>query len=147
MANRNTIRRMVKSGEIFSVRKDGGSGRTGGKSYAALGTNGKYASVNLDNGAISFTPIGRGDKRVKVTGTYNVEATFVADNDKSKAKRSMTVQGDLFTINKGSNIYMHLGKNREGKYVSLNLRSHDYALGGGGGNVTIIGFAELAVAK
>ncbi len=144
MANRNTTRRMVKSGEVFSVRKEGG--RSGAKSYAAIGSNGKYASVNIATGAISFSPIGRGDKRVKVTGTYNVEATFVAGTDQATAKRSALVTGDLFTIDKGSNIYMHLGKNREGKYVSLNLRSHDYALGIGRGNATVIGFAELAVA-
>ncbi len=144
MASRNTTRHCVKSGEVFSVRKEGG--QRGSKSYAALGSNGKYASVNIDTGAISFSPLGRGAKRVMVTGTYNVDATFVSGTDHATAKRSALVQGDLFTIDKGSNIYMHLGKNREGKYVSFNLRSHDYALGIGRGNVTVIGFAELAVA-
>ncbi len=144
MANRSTTRQMVKSGEVFSVRKEGGV--RGAKSYAALGANGKYASVNIGTGAISFSPIGRGDKRVRVTGTYNVDATFVAGTEQAVASRSSLMQGDLFTVDKGSNIYMHLGRNREGKYVSLNLRSHDYALGSGRGDVTIIGFAELAVA-
>jgi len=141
MPNRNTTRNQVAAGEIFSVSKGGVF--SGSKRYVALGSNGKFASYNLGSGRISYAPLSRGDKNVIVTGLSTIESTIFATSEHNKAPRNDLVSGDLFTIAKGNNIYMHLGKNQDGDYVSLNLRSHDYAVGNGRGKATVIGFGEL----
>ncbi len=136
-----TTRSKVNTGAIFALDK--GDGRTGEKRYGAIGTNGKYASVNMHTGKLAFTPLTKASKKVVTVGYYNIDATFLPPNQHRKVARKSVSDSSLFIIADGNNVYAHLGKNNDGQVVSLNMRSRDYAVGAGRGNVTVIGSYKL----
>lgn len=136
-----TSRDNVATGTIFAI--DVGAGRPGTKRYGAIGTNGKFASVNMVNGKLSFTPLGRADKKVITYGHYDVKATFFPPSQHTQMNRGSISDDALFTIAEGNNVYAHLGNNNNGEVVSLNLRSRDYAVGSGNGRVTVVGSYKL----
>lgn len=136
-----TTRDNVATGAIFAV--DVGAGRKGTKRYGAIGTNGKFASINMENGKLSFTPLGKADKKVIVVGDYDVMATFLPPSQHFSVSRANVSDDMLFTIAEGNNVYAHLGKNSDGEVVSLNLRSRDYAVGSGNGTVTVVGSYKI----
>lgn len=140
MANRNTTRDNVSVGEIFAINMGGNPGT---KRYGAIGTNGKFASVNMDSGNLAFTTISGAKKNVIVVGSYDISVKFFPESQHVKMGRSDVEDDMIFTVGKGNNVYAHLGGNRDGEKVSLNLRSRDYAVGSGGGSVTVVGSYEL----
>ena len=137
MPNKRTTRSNVPVGAIFGINV--GDGRIGQKRYGAVGQNGKFASVNMANGNLAFTPVGGAGKKVIVVGSYDIKANLLPPSQHKKMARSKVTDDMLFTIAEGNNIYAHLGKNRDGDYVSLNLRSRDYAVGAGRGKATVVG--------
>ena len=141
MPNRQTTRDNVPVGAIFALRKSNGS--SGSKRYGAIGTNGKFASVNMETGKLAFTPTSKAGKQVSVVGSYNIDTVLWPLSVHRHVPRSEVADNQLFTVAKGSNIYAHLGKNNNGEVVSLNLRSRDYAVGIGRGKATIVGTYEL----
>ncbi len=141
MANFQTTRDKVKVGDIFAINV--GSGRSGTKRYGAIGTNGKFASVNMANGNLAFTTISGAKKRVIVVGSYDIKATFLPPQQHRAMSRSVVSDDMLFVTKSGSNVYAHLGRNRDGGCVSLNLQSRDYAVGSNTGNVTVVGSYKL----
>jgi len=141
MANVKTTRDKVKTGAIFALQM--GNGSPGRKRFGAIGTNGKFASVNMVNGKLSFTPLSRSKKKVIVVGDYDIQAVLTPPSQHRKVNRSAILDSALFTVADGNNVYAHLGKNNDGEYVSLNLRSHDYAVGAGRGKATIVGSYKL----
>ncbi len=132
-----TTRDNVKTGAIFAI--DQGGGQPGRKRYGAIGTNGKYASVNMQSGKLAFTALTNSRKRVVTVGHYNIDASFLPPSQHRKVARCDVSDSSLFIIAEGNNVYAHLGKNNGGQFVSLNLRSRDYAVGLGRGNVTVVG--------
>lgn len=136
-----TTRDKVKPGAIFAI--DQGAGRSGNKRYGAIGTNGKYASINMRTGKLAFTPLRRADKRVVTVGHYNIDAIFLPPSQHRKVARRNVSDSALFIIAEGNNVYAHLGKNNDDKVVSLNLRSRDYAVGTGNGSVTVVGSYKM----
>ena len=136
-----TTRDNVKTGSIFALDK--GAGRYGAKRYGAIGTNGKFASINMANGRLSFTPLDKAGKRVVVMGDYDVVATFFPPDQHYKVNRGSVDSEALFIIAEGNNVYAHLGKNNDDMVVSLNLRSRDYAVGSGNGMVTVVGSYKI----
>lgn len=136
-----TTRDKVPVGAIFAINV--GQGRAGQKRYGAIGENGKFASVNMANGNLAFTPTGQASKKVIVMGSYDIHATFLPPRQHKRMDRNKVTDSMLFTVDKGGNVYAHLGKNREGGCVSLNLRSRDYAVGASKGKVTVVGSYKL----
>lgn len=136
-----TTRDKVKTGAIFAINM--GKGRTGTKRYGAIGTNGKFASVNMESGKLAFTPLSKSSKKVVTVGHYNIDACLFPPSQHRKVARRNVSDSALFTIAEGNNVYAHLGENNDGQVVSLNLRSRDYAVGPGNGNVTIVGSYKM----
>ncbi len=136
-----TTRDKVKPGAIFAT--DQGRGVPGRKRYGAIGTNGKFASINMESGKLAFTPLRRSDKKVITVGHYNIDATFFPPSQHRKVARRNVSDSALFIIAEGNNVYAHLGKNNDDQVVSLNLRSRDYAVGSGNGNVTVVGSYKM----
>jgi len=141
MPRTQTTREQVKVGAIFAINV--GDGRPGQRRYGAIGTNGKFASVNMANGKLAFTPTSKASKKVILMGSYNIEARFFPQNQYRKIARKDVTDSMLFTVADGDKVYAHLGKNNDGHVVSLNLRSRDYAVGPGNGKVTIVGSYKL----
>ena len=141
MPNTQMRRDQVKTGNIFAT--DQGRGTPGRKRYGAIGTNGKFASVNMVNGKLAFTKLGRADKKVIVVSNYNLEAVYWPPGQSKRMSRNKVPDDALFTIADGNNVYAHLDKNNSGDVVSLNLRTRDYAVGSGRGNVTIVGSYKM----
>ncbi len=141
MPTKRTTRDKVPVGAVFAINV--GDGRAGSKRYGAIGQDGKFASVNMANGNLAFTLRGRANKKVIVMGSYDITATFSPPSQHKKMARSRVADNMLFIIAEGNNVYAHLGKNRNGDFVSLNLRSRDYAVGAGRGTVTVVGSYKL----
>ena len=140
MPTKRTTRDKVPVGAIFAVNVGGSPGQ---KRYGAIGTNGKFASVNMSNGNLAFTSSTAGRKKVVVMGSYDIQATFLPPSQHKKMARSKVADNMLFIIAEGNNVYAHLGTNRDNDYVSLNLRSRDYAVGKGRGKVTVVGSYKI----
>lgn len=141
MPNKRTTRAKVPVGAIFGINV--GDGRLGQKRYGAIGQNGKFASINMANGNLAFTSVSGASKKVIVVGSYDIKANLLPPSQHNKMARARVTDAMLFTIAEGNNVYAHLGKNRDGDCVSLNLRSRDYAVGAGRGNVTVVGSYKL----
>ena len=140
MPNKRTTRDKVQVGAIFATNVGNGPGSS---RYGAIGQNGKFASVNMANGNLAFTPTDKAKKKVVIMGSYDIIATLLPPSQHKKVARSRVADSMLFTVAKGGNVYAHLGTNRDNDYVSLNLRSRDYAVGKGNGSVTVVGAYKL----
>ena len=140
MPNKQTTRSNVPVGAIFGINVGGSVGQ---KRYGAIGQNGKFASINMANGNLAFTSESQSGKKVIVVGSYDIKANLLPPSQHKKMARSKVADDMLFTIAEGNNVYAHLGTNRDGDCVSLNLRSRDYAVGAGRGKVTVVGSYKL----
>lgn len=136
-------RKDVNPGCIFAVEIGAGLGT---KRYGALGQNGKYASFNIGTGNLSFTPVSKGSKRVRLVGAYNFDLNLFPPHKWRKVRRDAVGKADVFKPGdgKGEVLYAQLGKNKDGKQVSENLVSRDYAIAKSGtGMVTVVGIYKI----
>lgn len=101
----SSLRRDVKAGQIFAVR-----GRDGklGRNFANVGHNGRYYSVNLENGELASTR--KGETPVTITGKWQ----FVINRKPAPGvvrtcKRSEVRSGEVFHVNGKDTLYAHMG--------------------------------------
>lgn len=145
----STVRKRadVGAGLLFRLVKDDGS--HGDKTYASIGRNGRFYSINVATGALAATD--NGDKRVAVVGSYKWDATVITDpNKRVRTTRGAVADGDIFVVGrdaadpKGTVAYLAIGKNNAGKFLAVNLTSGDYATTDKASkNVIIIGKGKL----
>ena len=142
------MRSEVGAGLMFRlVKKDGSHGD---HTYASIGRNGRFYSINVSSGALAATD--NGDKRVAVVGKYKWEATVITDPARRTPKnRGDVADGEIFVI--GSNpadpagkiSYLAIGRNNAGKFLAVNLASGDYAVTDKANKpVVVIGTGKLA---
>jgi hypothetical protein len=121
----------VGAGLMFRlIKKDGSHGE---KTYASIGRNGRFYSINVANGALAATD--NGDKPVAVVGKYKWEATVITDPARRvTTTRGAVNDGDIFVIGRdaaepaGKISYLAIGRNNAGKFLAVNLASGDYAV-------------------
>lgn len=121
----------VGAGLMFRLIKKDGS--HGDKTYASIGRNGRFYSINVANGALAATD--NGDKNVAVVGKYKWEATVITDPARRvTTTRGAVADGDIFVIGRdaaepaGKISYLAIGRNNAGKFLAVNLASGDYAV-------------------
>lgn len=150
----SVARKTVKAGQVFAVIIENKPGK---KRYAAIGHNGRWLSMNLENGELSSTS--KGDKKVLPVGKYdfsfnlnNMDAATRLPKVTKTVKRSEVKSGEIFVVKGQESQYVHLGTlNRDGKgtrFCSMRVGSgeNDYATtDNGNSNVDVIGTAELNV--
>lgn len=131
-------RSQVAFGQVFSVVNNG---RTAGKQYAHLGSNGKMYSVNLATKELASSKNGR--STVKLIGKFVVKTTV--GGEKRKTTRGEVLDGELFTkVTEPGALYLHMGRKASGDYISLNLVTQDIAsTDNGRGDVVVVGSGAL----
>jgi len=137
----------VGAGLLFRLVKTDGS--MGDKTYASIGRNGKFYSINVDTGALASTT--NEDKNVAVVGKYKWDVRVATDPAQRVTKRRGDVtHGEVFVVGRdaadpsGTITYLAIGKNNEGKFLAVNLASGDYATTlNASKNVVVIGQGSL----
>lgn len=120
----------VGAGLLFRhMKRDGSHGE---KTYASIGRNGRFYSINVATGALAATD--NGDGNVAVVGSYKWDVSVVTDPAKRVRKtRGEVADGEIFVIGRdaadpaGKISYLAIGKNNAGKFLAVNLASGDYA--------------------
>ena len=118
-------RNQVTTGQVFAKIIKGDVSR---KLYAALGSNGKHYSVNLQTGELASTT--KETSQVAVVGTFKAKITRELDRSQYRQRlRNEVRNGELFMVKGDSSnkIYGHLGRLRDGKHMSFNMGSKDVA--------------------
>jgi hypothetical protein len=121
----------VGAGLLFRLIKSGNV--QGDKTYASIGRNGRFYSINIATGALAATD--NGDKNVAIVGSYKWDVTVITDPAKRVNKtRGDVDDGEVFVIGRnaaepaGTIAYLAIGKNNAGKFLAVNLTSGDYAV-------------------
>lgn len=114
----------VTFGQLF--RRYDNNGRLGEKLYGSIGNNGRFYSINMGNGEIAAAD--DGSARVKVVGTFTINASVASKSSAQPSTRGRLTTNDLFRVKGGKKIMANLGRLNDGRYVSLNMASHDYVI-------------------
>jgi uncharacterized protein affecting Mg2+/Co2+ transport len=130
-ALKTVARSAVGAGLLFRLKKKDGS--EGDVTYASIGRNGKFYSINIATGALASTE--NGDKPVTVVGKYKWVTDIVTDSARRVNKtRGDVAVGEMFVVSRdagdlgGKTAYVAIGKNNSGKFLAVNLVSGDYAV-------------------
>lgn len=133
-------RSSVTWGQVF--RRYNADGTLGDKTYAAVGKNGRFYSINLSSADVAAAD--DGEARVKVVGSWDLTVKVGAKSANTNTRRDRVNDESIYKVKGGAKMYANLGKLRDGRFISLNVQSQDYALGGKGAkNVTVTGSYEL----
>lgn len=140
-----TTRRAVLPGQVFSlVRRDGTVSK---KQYLAIGTNGKYLSVNLATGELASTA--NGNKKVAIVGKGKFRFNHFSSWNHRNATRRQVRSNELFQVRDGGKVYAALGRFKDGRFCAVNAadpQSGDYAAGDDAGkNVKVVGDYTISV--
>lgn len=140
-------RQEVPNGKVFRLIKT--NGRPGRKRFGALGHNGRFFSINLDSGALAASEGKSATRQVEVVGTfhYALDRYPNAENDPNQVKTRKDVKpGEVFNVTGDTHksAYLHLDHLNNGKWMSLNIGTDDYALtDNGDSKVVVIGRTRI----